>query len=316
MQLEHGFLMECNSIRRLVLISFLVAIFVTTVVIVVYFCMQRNSVEIRTIRYQAASGDLDRLANLLDQSMAVIPAGEFIMGSDENHEDEHPRHQVYLYTFELDRYEVTNSQYLRFALATGTSLPRYWFDGKSPPGQADFPVVGVSWKNAQSYCKWVKKRLPTEAEWEKACRGPEGRLYPWGSEWDPSRANVGYMHVETWPSSLEDGWSLLQIDVHNTGFPSLYPVGSFPLGASFYGVLDLVGNTSEWMADWYNWDGYWDLPLTNPIGLGPPWNHSIRGSGWFDRCGQEGEIADLSRCSARNSSHSYDDPRLGFRCAR
>jgi len=247
---------------------------------------QTNPFEIRTIRRQAASGDLVGLAHRLDQSMAVIPAGEFTMGSDENHEDERPRHQVYLDAFELDRYEVTNSQYLRFALATGTSLPRYWSDGKFPSGQADFPVVGVGWVDAYNYCKWAGKRLPTEAEWEKACKGPEGNPYPWGSDWDPSRANVGYKQINNWPSSLEDGWKLLQDDGADTGLPSLYPIGSFPQGVSINGVYDLVGNASEWVADWYNWDGYWDLPFTNPIGLGPPWNHSIRGSGWFDRRGQ------------------------------
>jgi len=216
----------------------------------------------------------------------------------------------------MDRFEVTNVQYLRYLETTDAKPPRYWTGRSFPPGSVDDPVVGVSWADAKAYCEWVGKRLPTEAEWEKACRGAEGNLFPWGDQWDAVKANVGFLSVENWPASLEDGWRLLQVQGADSGFPSLQAIGSYPGGASPYGVWDLAGNASEWVSDWYNWDGYWDLPWVNPIGLGPPWNHVIRGSGWFDRSGQEDQIADLSRCSARNSSHSDDDPRLGFRCAR
>jgi len=98
--------------------------------------------------------------------------------------------------------------------------------------------------------------------------------------------------------------------------PSPQPVGSYPEGASFYGVFNLAGNVSEWVEDWYNWEGYAGLLERNPVSLEPPWNHGLRGSAWFDRRGIEDLAADLSRCAKRNSSHSADDPRVGFRCAR
>lgn len=258
----------------------------------------------------------ERLAEVLDHSSACIPAGEFIMGSLDGRADERPPRRVYLDAFEINRYEVTNGQYQRFLLETGRKGPQYWQGSDYPAGQADYPVVGAGWQEANAYCEWAGKRLPTEAEWEKACRGPYGYVFPWGDVWDYSKANSGYDQVEHWPLSLEEGWQLLRYTAGESEVPTLQPVGSYPDGASGYGVLDLAGNLSEWMADWYNWDGYGDLPATNPIGTGPPWNHSVRGSGWFDRRGQEDGIADASRCAARNSSHSYDDPRIGFRCAR
>lgn len=272
--------------------------------------------EVHRMRALAASGDLDSLASALDRSVSLIPAGEFTMGSDTDHEHERPQRQVYLDAFEIDRYEVTNVQYQRFLKQTGSRAPVYWSNLDYPAGTPDYPVAGVSWENAKAYCEWQEKRLPTEAEWEKACRGTDGRLFPWGDSWEVDFANLGFSQAGTWPLSLEDGWALLASKEGGDGAPDLQPVGSYPQGASPYGVLDLAGNVSEWVADWYNWDGYWDMPRENPIGLGPPWNHSLRGSGWFDRRGQEDRIEDLSRCSSRNSSHSYDDPRTGFRCAR
>jgi formylglycine-generating enzyme required for sulfatase activity len=273
-----------------------------------------SSSELR--RRLAASGEPATLAEVLDQQMVYIPAGEFTMGSDTAHEDERPEQQVYLDAFELDRYEVTNVQYQRFLPKSGEPAPRYWLDDMYPAGQADYPVVGVSWPQAKAYCEWAGKRLPTEAEWEKACRGSNGNIFPWGNAWAPKRANVGYAQAQNWPLRLDEGWAFLQSTAPSPDVPHLQPVGSYPEGQSAYGVLDLTGNASEWVADWYNWSGYWDMPSRNPIGTGPPWNHSIRGSGWFDRRGLEELIQDTSRCSSRNSSHSYDDPRLGFRCAR
>jgi formylglycine-generating enzyme required for sulfatase activity len=258
----------------------------------------------------------ERMAEALDRSVACIPAGEFGMGSVDGRADERPLRRVYLDSFEIDRYEVTNGQYQRFLLETGRKAPQYWQGLDYPAGQADYPVAGVGWQDAKAYCEWVGKRLPTEAEWEKACRGPLEYVFPWGNAWDYGKANNGYDQVEYWPLSLEEGWQLLKYTAAESEFPSLQPVGSYPDGVSGYGVHDLAGNLSEWVADWYNWDGYRDLPSTNPVGMGPPWNHSVRGSGWYDRRGQEDGITDASRCAARNSSHSYDDPRIGFRCAR
>jgi formylglycine-generating enzyme required for sulfatase activity len=274
------------------------------------------SLQLKIIRWLATHNKTDDLANVLDAGIVTIPAGEFILGSDGGPEDERPQHSVYLDTYQIDRYEVTNAQYARFLLETCKKPPRYWADGVYPAGQADRPVVGVSWNEAQAYCEWGGKRLPTEAEWEKACQGTQAQPYPWGDAWDASRANVGYAQFSGWPLALDDGWAILQTPLPHPGLPGLEPVGTYPTGASPYGVFDLAGNASEWVADWYNWADYSDLPAENPIGTGPPWNHSVRGSAWFDRRGQQALVADLSRCAKRNSSHSYDDPRIGFRCAR
>jgi len=126
------------------------------------------------------STDWETLAKQFDADVVCIPAGEFIMGSDNARSDERPQHQVYLDAFAVDRYKVTNAQYRRFLISTGRAPPRYWSGTAFPAGQTDVPVVAVSWDDADAYCAWVNKRLPTEAEWEKACRGTAGRVYPWG----------------------------------------------------------------------------------------------------------------------------------------
>ncbi len=272
--------------------------------------------EIKLIRQLAASED-PGLAEALERSMIYIPAGEFLMGSDSGRDNERPQRLVYLDAYEIDRYEVTNVQYQRFIKATGRRPPYYWFASDYPRGQADVPVVGVGWQDADAYCAWVGKRLPTEAEWEKACRGTDGRIYPWGDMWHPDRANVGLPFGEARSGVWDEAWSFLQVDEIGAGMPGLRPVGTYPEGASPYGVMDLAGNVSEWVWDWYNWSGYWDLPTRNPQGLGPSWNRCLRGSSWFIPYRGIAEGQDQSRCSARNSSHAANgDARIGFRCVR
>ncbi len=178
------------------------------------------------------------------EGMVLIPAGAFVMGTDRTDEgeaadlglpytwysDATPAHMVELDAFYIDRYEMTNAEYLQFLNDTEIPLdPPYGWDGDRPPdGKGDYPVTGLNWFEAYLACQHFGKHLPTEAEWEKAARGTDGRLYPWGDEFDESRANVA------------------------TGSAGhLMPVGSFPQGASPYGVMDMVGNAWEWTRDWY-----------------------------------------------------------------
>lgn len=161
------------------------------------------------------------------ETMITIPAGEFLMGTDRRRSDEQnrPQHRVFLPAYRIDKYPVTNAQYARFVAATGHRPPLHWDNGKIPPGLELHPVTMVSWFDAMAYAKWAGKRLPTEAEWEKAARGPDGRRWPWGSHMDVTRLNTYY----------------------NVG--STTAVTRYPEGASYYGVMDMAGNVSEWVAD-------------------------------------------------------------------
>lgn len=171
-------------------------------------------------------------------NMVYIPAGWFEMGSNINAgrsgmaigRDEIPRHKVYVKAFYIDKYEVTNEQFREYLLATNNPYrPSHWAKrGTFERGEGNHPVVDVDWLDAYEYCKWAGKRLPTEIEWEKAARGTDGRLYPWGDEYDTTRANT-----------LESGrrWTA--------------PVGSFPGDVSPYGVYDMAGNVREWVDGWY-----------------------------------------------------------------
>jgi formylglycine-generating enzyme required for sulfatase activity len=263
-----------------------------------------------------------QLADVLDQSLVFVPAGKFVRGSNAGNANERPEQLVYLDAFAIDRYEVTNIQYSRFVSATGRKAPAYWLEGTYRDGQAYYPVVGISWKDASEYCAWAGKRLPTEAEWEKACRGPKGYIYPWGNPWDSQRANTDLIArlpprpgQAGSPTAWAYAWLRLQ-SAPGANDMGLRPVGSYPAGASFYGVLDLVGNASEWVFDWYNWGGYSGMLTENPVNLEPPWNHCVRGSAWHDPAGEIHQVESWSRCSTCSSAHSVADPRIGFRCAQ
>ncbi len=174
--------------------------------------------------------------------MALVPAGEFVMGSDAIDkddkateygitkpwfDDEHPAHAVNLPAFFLDLREVTVTDYFKFVQATGRRPPPDWNSDQPPAGRDNYPIVYVTWDDAKAYCLWAGKRLPTEAEWEKAARGTDGRVYPWGNAFEPARANTNGDHNEP------------------------LPVGSLPEGRSPYGMLDMTGNVWEWTEDWY-----------------------------------------------------------------
>jgi len=215
-----------------------------------------------------------------------IPAGWFLMGSDEHLSDEAPQRRVYLDTFYIGRYEVTNRQYDEFATATGLSGAASW-PGLDPLlGRDEYPVAGVRWEEAAAYCAWAGGRLPTEAEWEKAARGTDGRTWPWGNEWGPARANTA-----------------------ESGAGGPMHVGSFASGVSPYHLADMAGNLEEWVADYYQADYYSTAPDHDPPGPATVVNHVRRGGSWAGD-------ADQARTSYRTSSHgSSPDFRAGFRCA-
>jgi formylglycine-generating enzyme required for sulfatase activity len=248
--------------------------------------------------------------------MVFVPAGEFIMGSEELGDDERPARRVHLDDFWIDRYEVTNERFARFVAATGYQTEaegRGWgwvwkdsgwervegADWRHPhgadsgiEGKADSPVVLVSWNDAHAYCRWAGKRLPSEAQWEKAARGPatdsgRGRRYTWGDEFDSGRANTG-------ESQRGD----------------TTPVGSFsPRGDSPYGASDMTGNVWEWVADWYDGDYYSQAPSTNPPGPASGVYKVLRGGSWpFDEV--------YARTSFRyNVKPDYTYDFAGFRCS-
>jgi len=179
--------------------------------------------------------------------MVLIPAGEFLMGSDPSvdkdaQDGEQPQHISYLPDYYLAKTPVTNAQYAAFVYATGHEPPLHWEDGKPPRGGEDHPVKWVHWADAVAYCDWLAEvtgkpyRLPSEAEWEKGARGTDGRIYPWGNQWDEERCNSGEDH-----------------ESHTT------PVGAYPQGASPYGLLDMAGNVWEWTRSLWGED-YWKEP--------------------------------------------------------
>jgi len=222
--------------------------------------------------------------------MVYVPAGEFEMGSKDGSKDQEPEHWVYLDAFWIDKTEVTNAQYQRCVMA-GACKESWYADDANSAGDAQ-PVVGVQHYMAKAYCEWVGARLPTEAEWEKAARGTDGRSYPWGNE----KATCEY-------AVMKDGSG------NGCGEDKTWPVGNKPRGASPYGALDMAGNVWEWVADWYDDEYYTRSPDRNPTGpdSGDMW--ARRGGSWID-----------DQYEVRSTSRSWSIPQInsggiGFRCA-
>lgn len=222
------------------------------------------------------------------EGMTLIPGGEFTMGSDEWWPKSQPEHTNSIDAFYLDTYEVTNSDYKEFVEKAGYRPPDHWKNGEIPEGREDHPVVYVTWYDAESFCRWKGKRLPTEFEWERAARGPEGWTFPWGDKFERDYANTPqYGHGDT------------------------LPVGSFEEGRSYYGVYDMTGNAWEWTDSWFK-----PYPGNNH----PDENYGerykvLKGGSWYDctyyKCG----------ISAPNYNRIFFQPNtknnnFGFRCAR
>ena len=220
--------------------------------------------------------------------MALIPTSEFIMGSNERWDDESPEHISSTETFYIDLYEVTNSDYKNFTAATQHEAPYHWPNGDIPKGKENHPVVYVNWFDARDYCEWQDKRLPNEQEWEKASRGEEGLIYPWGNEWSLDKSNNPYKY--------------------STGTK---PVGSYPEGRSPYGLYDMSGNVWEWVDSYY-------LPHPGNTIARAEYSREkriLKGGSWFDclsyGCGLSAPTFNRSFFTPEVRNNSF-----GFRCAK
>lgn len=240
--------------------------------------------------------------------LVYIPAGEFKMGSaraedPQTLDEEIPQHIVYLDAYWIDQTEVTNAQYAMCVADAGSctkpkennSLTRGSYYDNSQ--YANYPVIFVSWSQAAAYCTWAGRWLPTEAEWEKAARGPDSLIYPWGNTFDGTKAN--YCDI-----NCINGWKDTRYD---DGYIDTSPAGDFPTGASIYGALDMAGNVYEWVADWF--EPYNRIRQVNPTGPLTGSEHVVRGGSWGDDPGHV-------RTAVRSHSNLPDSSNfIGFRCA-
>ena len=236
-------------------------------------------------------------ASAAEPGMVFIPGGEFPRGRTHKlpdddlkwyptlMKDDRPVRPVHVDPFYMDSHEVTNAEYAKFVAATKHAAPYHWPGGKLPQGKEDDPVANVSWLDASAYAEWAGKRLPTEAEWERACRGmSEGAVYPWG-ESKPSKELARFNTV--------DG-----------------PGKVGQCKANSFGLYDIAGNVWEWCADWYDRMYYEKAPSRNPAGPDEGMYRVIRGGSWAD---EEKYLTCAIRSWARPKERS---PNIGFRCAK
>jgi iron(II)-dependent oxidoreductase len=262
--------------------------------------------------------------SVVPPNMAEIPSGEFWMGrvhmfnADEQgyllrpRIDDVPAHLVQVDGFYIDKYEVTDDDYIKFVQATRHRAPFHWKDGSIPQGHGQYPVYNVSWDDAKAYCEWAGKRLPTEAEWEKAARGGvEKTLYPWGDVLLPG-AKKAYNADEGEARSAGPVRKLAQYGMPNG--PTR--VGSFPPNG--FGIYDMIGNVAEWVNDWYDRTYYSVSPDSNPKGPDAGMNRVIRGSSWGDPIEvisvEEPRVAGIHYRNFLIPSHRTNV--VGFRCAK
>lgn len=246
------------------------------------------------------------LASLLHaaEDMVAVPAGAFMMGSDSGPADERPAHRVTLPAFSIDRHPVTNAAFAEFLNATGPFNARgeRMFDFDDPdarihrvqvkwiadPGFDQHPIVEVTWAGARDYCAWRGKRLPTEAEWEKAARGADGRSYPWGDQ-PPDRARAQF----------------------SARYNETAPVDAFAVGVSPYGVQDMAGNAWEWVSSVYR-----PYPYDAKDGREDLTAGQVRGTrgGGHDSSAEEITTTQRGRALSRNPASGHHN--IGFRCAK
>lgn len=233
--------------------------------------------------------------------MIVVPAGSFPMGvpagARDGGRDEYPRHDVFVDTFAIDKFEVTNGRYLEFVKAIGHRVPQnprnptrnLWQGDSITDVLTDRPVINVDWFDAEAYCRWAGKRLPTEAEWEKAAKGTSDRRFPWGNV-EPTPKHLNY----------NQRW---------IGEKTLMPVGSYEAGKSPYGLYDMAGNVWEWVNDWYDAQYYERSPKKNPKGPDTGTKKVIRGAGW------QNETPTVRIFTRVESDPMVRNESTGFRCA-
>ncbi len=227
--------------------------------------------------------------------MVFIPAGEFVMGSDKTDGrvgievgvDSMPKHPARTKAFWIDRFEVTVGEFKRFVKSSGHEAPAIWEEYKPfgyPPPDDRHPVVDVDFYDSEAYCKWAGKRLPTEAEWEKAARGTDGRIWPWGNRLEPNYLNIERRGEKNWTK----------------------PVGSFPKGVSPYGVFDMAGNAMEWTSSILKSypNGIRSIPPDKKFRI-------LRGGSWGMPANPFGRTAHREYRLA-----NLAQPDFGFRCAR
>jgi formylglycine-generating enzyme required for sulfatase activity len=222
--------------------------------------------------------------------MVYVPAGDFSMGSLAGTSDEQPVHTITLDAYWIDKTEVTNVMYSQ-CVQSGPCLKPYnqsntHFNYYPDPQFANYPVLNLKWSSADKYCTWAGRRLPTEAEWEKAARGTDGRTYPWGNS-DPNNSLLNF----------------------NNPVGDALRVGSYLHGASPYGALDMAGNLREWVADWYDALYYATSPQSNPTGPVSGQYKVLRGGSWHS------DLYNIRSADRQYSAPDIRDKTVGFRCA-
>ena len=295
---------KINISRIFVIVAIVVSVLLLVAILLnldlflrLYQAYQNGKLTMEVVQYEIASYDIRQPFPVMPKSSKVspkdgmtqiyIPAGEFIMGSGDDLRTDNPQHRVYMDSFWMDEVEVTNAMYAKCFKVGICGHPANYDTYYGIWAYRDYPVVYVNWYQADQYCHWVGRSLPTEAQWEKAARGTDGRRYPWGNRL---------------PTPLLANFNLSMI-----GEP--VPAFRYPLGASPYGALNMAGNVREWIADWYDESYYQSSPYANPTGPATGTQRSLRSGSYAE---DQQQISVYTRFK-----HLPDSAGLsrGFRCA-